>query len=149
MKNQSIKTTETTFTLINQVVDLWNIKTLLILKKHNLSHPEFTMLASAHYMCNVTKNATQIDICTHAGIKQMNASILLRKLQTRKFLSRKEHPIDTRAKTVHLTPLGEQTATKILNEIEVINKHFFQLTTSNETAFANKLQEIRDANSKN
>jgi DNA-binding MarR family transcriptional regulator len=136
---------ETSFTLISQIVQLWQNETQILLDKNGLSQPEFTMLASAYSLCTKAKNTTQVNLCNYAGVKQMNASILLRKLQNRKFLSRKEHPIDTRAKTVQLTPLGEQTAAKILNEIEEINKHFFQLSKSDETAFNNKLKQIRDS----
>ncbi|MEQ1734161.1 MAG: MarR family winged helix-turn-helix transcriptional regulator [Bacteroidia bacterium] len=138
---------ENSFVLINQVVDLWNNEMLLILKQHNLSHAEFTILSSIYSFNRLkNKNASQVDICNYAGIKQMNASILLRKLQERKFISRKEHPVDTRAKTVHLTPLGEQKAIKILAELDTLNYHFFQLTKESEIVFVNKLQALRDNN---
>lgn len=139
-------TLESSFILITRVVELWNNEVTQLLNEHTLTQSEFTMLASIYSHTKESQSVTQVNLCTYTGIKQMNASILLRKLQDRKFVSRKEHPIDTRAKTVHLTKLGEQTAVEILAEIETLNYHFFQLSKESEIVFVNKLQVLRDNN---
>jgi MarR family transcriptional regulator, organic hydroperoxide resistance regulator len=133
---------ETTFTLLTQVLNLWQQETELAIAKYKLSQPEFALLASLHSFLKEGKSATQVDVCKHSGITQMNASILLRKLQTRKFIQRKEHLIDTRAKTVQLTEIGEQVAIDILNELNKLSTTFFQISKNNENELMKKLQEI-------
>jgi DNA-binding MarR family transcriptional regulator len=133
---------ETTFTVLTQVLHLWHQETELVIAKYKLTQPEFALLASLHSFLKEGKSATQVDVCKRSGIKQMNASILLRKLQTRKFIQRKEHPIDTRAKTVQLTKIGEQVAVDILDELDKISTAFFQLTKNKEAELIKKLQEI-------
>jgi DNA-binding MarR family transcriptional regulator len=149
MKKNSTKTPEIpemSFMIINHVIDAWNNEMKLLLNKHSLTQTEFNMLASAYWFHLQNKSVTQVNVCSYAGIKQMNASIILRKLQVRKFLLRKEHPVDTRAKTIHLSTDGIQTTINLLTEVDKINSRFFGIPKGNETSFNKKIQEIRNSN---
>jgi DNA-binding MarR family transcriptional regulator len=137
-------TQETTYDLLQQVTELWQAEIKLELNEYNLTATEFTMLSSIAYLTQNNTEVTQTEVCNYAQIKPMNASILLRKLNVRKFVQRKEHSIDTRAKTITLTTLGEETVLKISTEISEISNRFFGIPKNRLAEFTKHLQEIRD-----
>jgi DNA-binding MarR family transcriptional regulator len=138
-------TQETTFNLLSQVTELWQAEVKAELNKYSLTILEFTVLSSIVHLAQNNNEIIQTAVSTYTQLKPMNMSILLRKLQARNFIQRQEHSIDTRAKTITLTPLGKETVVKITFKINEIMAMFFQLSKSQEVAFTNKLQQIRDS----
>jgi DNA-binding MarR family transcriptional regulator len=84
------------------------------LKELNLTYSDYVLLQSVFTLSKNNTQVTQVDVCNATNSKPMNASIRLRKLQTLKLIQRKEHPVDTRAKTVHITAKGTTMIEKII-----------------------------------
>ena len=74
----------------------------------------------------------------------MNMSILLSKLQTKKYLQRKKHSVDTRAKTILLTPVGKDAVAKLSIQINEMSVQFFKIPQTEELKFITKILAIRD-----
>src|SRR2546421_4617201 len=92
--------------LLWQVTTYWQRGIKKGLDKHNLTHAQYVLLASLMWLARKKENVTQIDLSNHSKIDPMTTSTVLRTLQTKGFVERKEHFSDTRAKIVALTENG-------------------------------------------
>lgn len=135
---------ETTFTLITQVSDLWQESINEELKKNGLTTNEFNILTSLVWLKNEHTHVTQVNICEYINVKPMNTSIIMRKLQTKKLIQRKEHPIDTRAKTISLTPIGEKKIADVVQAVDTLTVNFFNIEPSKISDFNKRILEIRN-----
>jgi DNA-binding MarR family transcriptional regulator len=135
---------ETTFTLITQVSDLWQESVNEELKKNGLTTNEFNILNSLIWLKNESAHVTQVNICEYINVKPMNTSIIMRKLQTKKLIQRKEHPVDTRAKTISLTPIGEKKIADVVQAVEALTVSFFKIEPSKIAEFNKRILEIRN-----
>jgi MarR family transcriptional regulator, organic hydroperoxide resistance regulator len=127
MKNT---TPETTFNLLAQVTELWQAEVKVKLNEYNLTLLEYTVLSSIVHLTKESTEMTQTKVSSHTQIKAMNTSIIMRKLQTKKLIQRKEHPVDTRAKTISLTPIGEKKITDVVQAVEALTVSFFKIEPS-------------------
>ncbi|MEQ1733719.1 MAG: MarR family winged helix-turn-helix transcriptional regulator [Bacteroidia bacterium] len=135
---------ETTFTLITQVSDLWQESVNEELKKNGLTNNEFNILNSLIWLKNESAHVTQVNICEYINVKPMNTSIIMHKLQTKKLIQRKEHPVDTRAKTISLTPIGEKKIADVVQAVEALTVSFFKIEPSKIAEFNKRILEIRN-----
>lgn len=90
-----------------------------------MTHSQFVLLASIHWLTLDKQNVTQILLSNHTKIDPMTTSTVFRTLQTRKLVQRKEHETDTRAKTLELTELGIKNIKKAIKNVEDFDKYFF------------------------
>jgi DNA-binding MarR family transcriptional regulator len=72
----------------------------------------------------------------------MTTSTVLRTLQTKGFLQRKEHLTDTRAKTVELTENGTNTIKEAVKTVEAFDKDFFSVLGSKTGSFNEQLLNL-------
>ena len=98
-KNNSEKSTGLLFM---RVYNKWHSMIKKELKKMNLTHPQFVVLASLAYLSQNSNEVTQIMISKLSGIDVMTISQILGLLEKHNFVKRKEHSKDTRAKAVTL-----------------------------------------------
>jgi DNA-binding MarR family transcriptional regulator len=89
--------------LLWKATNLWQREIKKTLKKFDLTHTQFVILASSHWLTSKTENITQVEIANFIDIDKMMTSNVIRKLIEKKLLKRKEHKTDTRAKTINLT----------------------------------------------
>src|SRR6478736_6075640 len=92
--------------LLWQVTNLWQREIKKALEKFDLTHSQFVLLASIHWLTLGKQDVTQIVLSSHTKIDPMTTSTVLRTLQTKGLIKRQEHSTDTRAKTVALTDNG-------------------------------------------
>ncbi len=78
-----------------------------------------------------TSDNTQIVLSSHTKIDPMTTSTVLRTLQQKGLIERKEHLTDTRAKTVALTENGKATIKKAIVTVEQFDTKFFSLLGGN------------------
>ena len=135
---------ETTFALLTQVNDLWHESINKELKNNGLTVNEFTILNSLAAIKNENVHVTQVNICDYINTKPMNTSIIMRKLQTKKLIQRKEHPVDTRAKTVSLTAIGEKKIIETTQAIDALTARFFNIESNKIADFNKRILEIRN-----
>lgn len=111
--------------LLWQVTNLWQREIKKALEKHGLTHSQFVLLASIHWLTLSKQNVTQILLSSHTKIDPMTTSTVLRTLQKKGLLKRQEHETDTRAKTVSLTDKGIKTVIQAVKTVEQFDNEFF------------------------
>jgi DNA-binding MarR family transcriptional regulator len=130
-----MKSPENTFTvekpeessgfLLWQVTNLWQREIRKALEPFGLTHSQFVLLASMHWLSLHNKEVTQIILSAHTKIDPMTTSTVLRTLQQKGLIMRQEHAIDTRAKTVALTEQGKKITKKAVIAVEQFDAVFF------------------------
>ena len=118
-----------------RVYNKWHSMIKKELKKMNLTHPQFVVLASLAYLSQNSNEVTQIMISKLSGVDVMTISQILGLLEKHNFVKRKEHSKDTRAKAVTLNKKGEEILQKAVPLVEQIDEFFFGKLDSDEEQF--------------
>ena len=121
--------------LLWQVTNLWQREIKKTLEPFDLTHSQFVLLASTHWLTLHNEDVTQIVLSAHTKIDPMTTSTVLRTLQKKAFIQRREHKTDTRAKTVGLTPKGIEVIKKAVVAVENFNRTFFDVLGENVKSF--------------
>ncbi len=111
--------------LLGQLTILWQRKQKHVLDPLGLTQTQFVLLAALAWLSKENDEVTQIDIANQGNADRMMVSKVLRTLEEKKFVTRKEHKTDTRAKTINLTLLGAAILQKALTAIEMADLEFF------------------------
>jgi len=127
-----------------RVYNKWHSIIKKELKKMNLTHPQFVVLASLAYLSQNGNEITQIMISKLAGIDVMTISQILSLLEKQNFVKRKEHSKDTRAKAVILSKKGEEVLQKAVPLVEQIDEIFFGKLDTDEEQFKHFLARLNE-----
>jgi DNA-binding MarR family transcriptional regulator len=117
--------------LLWQVTNLWQREIKKALEEHNITHSQFVLMASIHWLTLHKQEVTQIILSTHTKIDPMTTSTVLRTLLQKSFITRQEHATDTRAKVVVLTDLGKEIIKKAIVTVEDFDRKFFSVAGVN------------------
>lgn len=128
--------------LLWQVTNLWQREIKKALEPYGLTHSQFVIMASIHWLTLHHEDVTQIALSSHTKIDPMTTSTVLRTLQAKGFLQRQEHSTDTRAKTVELTDAGKKIIKKAVVTVEKFDKDFFSILGSKATEFNKHLLAV-------
>jgi len=144
-----MKATDNTFSFENaedssgfllwQVTNLWQREIKKALEKFELTHSQFVLLASIHWLTLQNQSVTQIVLSNHTKIDPMTTSTVLRTLQAKGFLQRQEHSTDTRAKSVALTENGKKIIKQAVKTVESFDAEFFHPLGDKANEFNKKL----------
>jgi DNA-binding MarR family transcriptional regulator len=132
--------------LLGQVTMLWQRKQKKVLDPLDLTQTQFVLLAALAWLSKKSDNVTQIDIANQSNSDRMMVSKVLRTLQDKGFITRKEHKTDTRAKTIYLTSRGESVLQKALTEIENADLIFFSTLESKLSSFNKNMVQLINEN---
>lgn len=113
--------------LLWQVTNLWQREIKKALEPYGLTHSQFVLMASIHWLTLQKTDVTQIVLSEHTKIDPMTTSTVLRTLQKKGFIERHEHLTDTRAKTVELTRTGISIIKKAIVKVEGFDVEFFSV----------------------
>ena len=127
-----------------RVYNKWHSIIKKELKKMNLTHPQFVVLASLAYLSQDSNEVTQVMISKLSGIDVMTVSQILNLLEKNDFVKRKEHSKDTRAKAVILNKKGEETLQKAVPLVEQIDEIFFEKLDTDEEQFKHFLVRLHE-----
>ena len=127
-----------------RIYNKWHSMIKKELKKMNLTHPQFVVLASLAYLSQNDNEITQIMISKLAGIDVMTISQILSLLEKNDFVKRKEHSKDTRAKAVILSKKGEEVLQKAVPLVEQIDEVFFGKLDRDEKQFKHFLARLNE-----
>ena len=127
-----------------RVYNKWHSMIKKELKKMNLTHPQFVVLASLAYLSQNGNEVTQVMISKLSGIDVMTVSQILSLLEKQNFIKRKEHSRDTRAKAVILNKKGEEILQKAVPLVEQIDENFFEKLDTDEGQFKHFLVRLNE-----
>ncbi|RBL92178.1 MarR family winged helix-turn-helix transcriptional regulator [Chitinophaga flava] len=128
--------------LLWQVTSLWQREIKKALEQYDLTHSQFVLMASIHWLTLNKQDVTQIMLSSHTKIDPMTTSTVLRTLQVKGFVQRREHSTDTRAKTVYLTEEGKKIIKKAVVTVENFDKTFFSKLGDHVTGFNSQLRKL-------
>jgi len=128
--------------LLWQLTMLWQRKMKRALDELDLTHTQFVLLAALGWLSKQNKTVTQVDIANHSNTDRMMVSKVLRTLQDKNFIARKEHETDTRAKSILLTKSGQDKLQKALKIVSQVDKDFFSPLEADEKTFNQSMQEL-------
>jgi DNA-binding MarR family transcriptional regulator len=111
--------------LLWQVTNLWQREIKKALEKYGLTHSQYVLMASIHWLTLHKQDVTQVLLSSHTKIDPMTTSTVLRTLQTKGLLKREEHSTDTRAKTISLTDEGKKVIKQAVKAVEKFDTEFF------------------------
>lgn len=140
------KAEESSGFLLWQVTNLWQREIKKALEPYELTHSQFVLLASIHWLTLQKQEVTQIVLSSHTKIDPMTTSTVLRTLQTKGLLQRQEHATDTRAKTVGLTENGIKIIKQAVKTVEDFDKTFFSSLGNKTQTFNEQLLTILGQN---
>ena len=142
------KADESSGFLLWQVTNLWQREIKKALEPYGITHSQFVLMASTHWLTLNGQEVTQVMLSNHTKIDPMTTSTVLRTLQQKKLLKRKEHATDTRAKTVVLTEEGKIIAMETVVIVERFDKEFFAVLQDKTQYFNHNLSAILNKNKK-
>ncbi|PSK88905.1 MarR family winged helix-turn-helix transcriptional regulator [Taibaiella chishuiensis] len=111
--------------LLGQLTMLWQRQQKRVLDPLDLTHTQFVLLCALAWLSRESDQVTQVDIANQGNADRMMVSKVLRTLEEKAFLTRHEHPTDTRAKIIRLTPVGERVLQKAIVSVENVDIEFF------------------------
>ncbi len=132
--------------LLGQLTLLWQRKQKRVLDPLDLTHTQFALLCALAWLSRERDTVTQVDIANLSNADRMMVSKVLRTLEEKKFITRQEHPTDTRAKTIRLTPEGETVLQKAIVSVETVDLDFFDSLGAQVTGFNATMAALIAAN---
>lgn len=132
--------------LLGQVTMLWQRKQKKVLDPLDLTQTQFVLLAALAWLSKKNKAVTQVDIANQSNADRMMVSKVLRTLEEKEFISRQEHPSDTRAKVIKLTNEGAKVLQKALTAIENADIAFFSSLGNKLPSFNQNLANLIEQN---
>lgn len=130
--------------LLWQVTNLWQREIKKALEKYDLTHSQFVLMASIHWLSLQGNEVTQILLSSHTKIDPMSTSTVLRTLQKKELIKRQEHSTDTRAKTVSLTENGINIIKQAVVTVENFDREFFSILETKTSEFNKNLLCLLD-----
>lgn len=111
--------------LLWQVSTQWRRQIETALATLDLTHPQFVLLASVGWLTRDGKQITQIELARHSGTDITMTSQILRTLERKEYIERKQREGDERSKLPHLTEKGARLIEKAIPLVEALDKDFF------------------------
>lgn len=134
--------------LLWQVNMLWQRRLKRVLDTLDLTHTQFVLLAALGWLEKNQSTITQADIATQSKTDRMMTSKVLRSLQAKAYLTRREHETDTRAKSIALTASGRTILQEALQLVEQTDVEFFSVLSEAEAGFLTSLLRLMTENEK-
>lgn len=132
--------------LLGQLTMLWQRKQKKVLDPLDLTQTQFVLLAAVGWLSKKSNAVTQVDIAKQSNADTMMVSKVLRTLEDKGFITRKEHETDTRAKIIRLTASGEVVLQKAIIEVENADLDFFATLNAKLSSFNKAMMQLIDKN---
>lgn len=132
--------------LLGQLTMLWQRRLKKVLDPLDLTSTQFVLLAALGWLSKKNNTVTQVDIANQSNTDRMMVSKVLRTLEKKKFISRQEHPTDTRAKVIKLTNEGVKILQKALTAVENTDIEFFSVLGDNLPSFNQNMANLTGQN---
>ena len=112
--------------LLWKVTQKWQSGLQKLLLRHNLTHPQFVVLAVTAWHLQIDDTVpTQKHISLRAEMDPMTVSAVVRLLVKKGFVERTANPSDSRAYSIRLTKAGSETLQKAMQAVDDYDENFF------------------------
>ena len=111
--------------LLWQVSTQWRRNIELVLATLGLTHVQFVILASVGWLTKDGSQITQIELARHCSTDITMTSQVLRTLERKGYIERKQRENDERAKLPYVTSKGTQLIEKAIPLVETVDREFF------------------------
>ena len=116
------------------------------LKKQDLTHVQFVLLAGLLWHQTQKQTVTQVQLAVFCEVDVMMTSKVMRTLVQKQLVTRQPHPADGRAFSVTLTLAGEAKALASLQLVELADQYFFSpLGQEHQATFTLLLHKLATA----
>lgn len=129
-----------------QVNNMWQRAVNAALQAQDITHVQFVILASIAWLGRGEEQVTQVRVARHARTDVMMTSKVVRTLEDKGLLTRSNHPTDTRAKCVALTPTGASVLQRAFRVVEKVDAEFFSVLGGSADMFLFHLNNLILAN---
>lgn len=126
--------------LIWRIYKIWQRGKLRILDEFNLTGPQLELLGAVYHMSNSKIEITQIALSQVTDIDPMTTSTILRNLQKKDLIDRKESKTDTRVKLVEITEKGSLIFERAISKVKDAQKGL--MMNIDETVLRTQLQNL-------
>ena len=141
MKPDPDKPKENLGFLLWQTNMIWQRKLNRALDRIELTHTQFAIMSALRSLLKTSSTVTQKAIAERSNTDTMMVSKVLKTLEKKGVIERRQHDTDTRAKCVFLTSVGYKLFQEAFEVTATSNAAFFS-NLSDETSFRNELQRI-------
>jgi DNA-binding MarR family transcriptional regulator len=126
-----------------QLSNLWQRKLRERLDSHGVTHVQFLLL---NCLAALNKNQpyaiTQRMLSAFSGCDKMMTSKVLRTLESRKLVQRKNHHSDTRSRSLLLTAKGMEVLQQATASFQLAEAEVFESLGKKEKGFGKKLRKL-------
>ena len=132
--------------LLWQVTMLWQRKMKRALDKLGITHTQFVLMATLAWLSRSDEPVTQTEIAMLSKTDRMMVSKVLRTLQGKGYVKRREHEIDSRAKIISLTADGQAMLQKALKVVHQVDNDFFRVLEPESVTFNESMLKLLTKN---
>ncbi|MBU3062047.1 MarR family transcriptional regulator [Nocardia sp. NEAU-G5] len=132
--------------LLWQVTNRWQAAQRAALAPFDLTHVQFVLLAALTWLTGRSggEPVTQRDIAAQAATDPMMTSQVLRALEQKGLLERRDHPTDRRARSLAPTESGAALVNRAIHAVEECDREFFAPLGDHTGALTAALRRLRD-----
>ncbi|MDP1836544.1 MAG: MarR family transcriptional regulator [Chlamydiales bacterium] len=128
--------------LLWQVSTRWRRQIETALATVGLTHAQFVILACVGWLTRDGSQVTQIELARHCQTDITMTSQVLRTLERKGYIERKQREGDERSKLPHITQQGAQLIEKALPLVESVDREFFAPLKSDSKKCVEILQKL-------
>ena len=132
--------------LLGQLTTQWQRTQKKVLDPLNLTQTQFVLMAALAWLSKTNEAVTQVDIAEQSNADRMMVSKVLRTLEEKQFISRHEHPTDTRAKVIKLSTAGAKVLQEALTAVENADIAFFSVLGDNLSVYNQHMWDLIESN---
>nr|WP_221333005.1 MarR family transcriptional regulator [Nocardia transvalensis] len=145
MRSEFADADESPGLLLWQVTNRWQAAQRAALAPFGLTHVQFVLLASLTWLADATggEPVMQRDLAAHAATDPMMTSQVLRALEQKGLVERRDHPHDRRAKSLVATKAGVALADRAIVAVETCDHEFFAPLGERTAGFTTALRHLR------
>ena len=140
-KNEPYKSEDNLGFLLWHTNMLWQREQNRALDSIGLTQTQFAILSALNSLLKKSNSVMQKAIAERSNTDTMMVSKVLRTLEKKGLIERKQHETDTRAKCVFLTAFGVKTFQDAFEIVTISNAAFFS-NLSDEDSFRKELQRL-------
>ena len=127
-----------------QVYNIWHRRITQELNSVGLTHIQFVLLSVSQWLNEKEEEVTQVQIAQFAKIDTMMTSTVLRTLEGKNLIIRKNHKKDTRAKCVEVLDEGKEKLVEALKIVENVDREFFSILGDDRSIFNKFLLDFKE-----